>query len=183
MRVAHPAATVEVWAQDEHRLGLLPVLRRVWAPRGQRPITPVHRRFQWLYAYGFVRPTTGTTWWCLLPTVSVAAFELALATFAADEGIGPDRRVVLVLDHAGWHQSPRLTLPAGIDLAPLPPYSPELQPAERLWSLLDEPLANRALADLEELETVLVDRCQTLRADPARIKADTHFHWWPADTT
>jgi hypothetical protein len=157
------------------------VIRRVWAPRGQRPTARVHRRFQWLSAYGFVRPGTGATWWCLLPTVSLAAFELALATFAAEEGIGPNRRVVLVLDRAGWHQSPRLTLPAGIHLAPLPAYSPELQPAERLWPLLDEPIANRTLRDLDELETTLVTRCQTLRADPARVHAHTHFHWWPED--
>lgn len=141
----------------------------------------MHRRFQWLYAYGFVRPRTGQNWWCLLPTVSVAAFELALATFAAAEGIGPNRRVVLVLDRAGWHQSPRLRIPVGIHLAPLPAYAPALQPAERLWPLLDEPIANRALADLDDLEALLVTRCQTLRADPARIKTHTHYHWWPRD--
>ncbi len=118
VKAAYPNATVEVWAEDEHHLGLLPVIRRVWAPRGQRPTAPVHRRFQWLYAYGFVRPTTEESWWCLLPTVSIAAFELALTTFAAEEGIGPDRRAVLVLDPAGWHQSPRLAIPEGIHLVP-----------------------------------------------------------------
>ena len=66
-----------LWAEDEHRLGLLPVSRRVWAPVGQRPTTPVHRRFQWLYVYGFVRPRTGQTWWGLLPTVRAEAFALA----------------------------------------------------------------------------------------------------------
>lgn len=54
---AHPAAAVQVWAEDEHRLGLLPILRRVWAPKGQRPITPVRRTYAWLYVYGFVRPS------------------------------------------------------------------------------------------------------------------------------
>lgn len=156
-------------------------MRRVWAPRGQRPTAPVQRRFQWLYAYGFVRPTTGESWWCLLPTVSVEAFSLALAEFARDEGIGPDRRVVLALDRAGWHTSPRLVVPAGIHLAFLPPYSPELQPAERLWSLLDEPVANRAFADLDALETVLAERCQTLAGDQPTLQAHTHFHWWPRE--
>lgn len=86
VRAAYPAATVTVWAENEHRLGLLPVLRRVRAPRGQRPLAAVHRRFQWRCAYGFVRPSTGTTWWRLLPTVSLAAFELALAAFVAEGG-------------------------------------------------------------------------------------------------
>jgi transposase len=172
---------VAVWAEDEHRLGLLPVVRRVWAPRGRRPAARVRRRYRWLYAYGFVRPATGQTWWCLLPEVSLAAMGLALAEFARDEGIGPGRRAVLVLDRAGWHASPRLAVPEGLHLAPLPPYSPELQPAERLWGLLDEPVANRAFADLDELEAALVGRCRALERQRRRIKARTRYHWWPRE--
>jgi hypothetical protein len=47
--VAHPAVRLTLWAEDEHRLGLLPIVRRVWAPRGQRPMAWVQRRYQWLY--------------------------------------------------------------------------------------------------------------------------------------
>lgn len=168
-----------VWATDEHRLGLLPVMRRVWAPRGHRPIAWVRRRYEWLYVYGFVRPATGHTWWCLLPTVGTEAFGLALREFARDEGIGPRRRAVLVLDRAGWHASKDLAVPEGLHLAFLPAASPELQPAERLWGLVDEPIANRAFADLDELEEVLVARCRTLERARPGIKARTRYHWWP----
>ena len=181
MRQAHPTATVSVWAQDEHRLGLLPVLRRVWAPKGQRPTAHVRRKYEWLYVYGFVRPRTGQSWWCLLPTVNTPAMSLALATFARDEGIAAQQRAVLVVDQAGWHIAHDLVIPDGIDLVLLPAQSPELQPAERLWALVDEPIANRAFADLDALETVLVDRCRTLETDPARLKAHTLFHWWPRE--
>lgn len=181
MRQAHPAATVTVWAQDEHRLGLLPVLRRVWAPTGQRPTAHVQRQDKWLYVYGFVLPSTGQSGWCLLPTVNTEAFALALATFAHDEGIDAEHRAVLVVDQAGWHTSPKLVRPAGLDLVFLPSASPELQPAERLWVLVDEPIANQAFPDLAALETVLVDRCRTLEADPQRLKAHTHYHWWPPE--
>lgn len=172
---------MQVWAEDEHRLGLFPVVRRVWAPKGQRPVAPVRRRYQWLYAYGFVRPATGTTWWCLLPTVSAEAFSAALAAFAREEGIGPERRAVLVLDNAGWHRAKRLAVPAGVHLAFLPPYSPELQPAERLWGPLDEPVANRAFADLDELEAVLAERCRHLEGRQAEIKSRCRYHWWPTE--
>ena len=181
MKQAHPTATIAVWAEDEHRLGLLPVVRRVWAPKGQRPTARVARHYQWLSVYGFVRPSTGHSWWRLLPTVTTAAMSLALATFAHDEGIDATHRAVLVLDQASWHVSGRLVVPAGIELVFLPAYSPELQPAERLWPLLDEPLANRALGTMTALETVLVDRCRTLEADPPRLKAHTHYHWWPSE--
>ena len=181
MRQAHPTAAIALWAEDEHRLGLLPVVRRIWAPKGQRPTAHVERHYQWLYVYGFVRPATGQSWWCLLPTVTTAAMAVALAAFTRDEGIDAAHRAVLVVDRAGWHVSPDLALPDGVDLVLLPSYSPELQPAERVWPLVDEPVANRAFPDLDTLEAVLVDRCRTLEADPNRLKAHTHFHWWPAE--
>jgi hypothetical protein len=168
---------VAVWAEDEHQLGLLPVVRRVLAPRGQRPTAWVHRRYEWLYIYAFVRPTTGQSWWCLLPTVSTAAFSLALTVFARDEGISPDHRAVVALDGAGWHLAKALVVPAGLHLVPLPPASPELQPAERLWPLVNEVVANRTFADLDALEAALVARCQTLRADRRTVKAHTCYHW------
>lgn len=183
MSAAYPAATVTVWAEDEHRLGLFPVVRRVWAPKGHRPLAHVARHYEWLYVYGVVRPATGQSWWCLLPTVNATAFGLALATFARDEGIDADHRAVLVVDRAGWHIAHDLVLPEGIHLTLLPAYSPELQPAERLWTLVDEPVANRAFATMDALEAVLVARCRTLEADPARLKAHTHFHWWPQEPT
>lgn len=162
-------------------MGLLPVVRRVWAPRGQRPTAWVARRYEWLYVYGFVRPTTGQSWWCLLPTVSTAAMEVALAAFARDEGIDARHRVVLALDGAGWHTATDLVLPDGIDLVVLPAASPELQPVEPTWLLLDAPVANRTFADLDELEAVLVRRCQTVRAAPSTLRTQTCFHWWPSD--
>jgi DDE superfamily endonuclease len=181
VKQAHPQATITLWAEDEHRLGLLPVVRRVWAPKGQRPTAQVRRKYEWLDVYGFVRPSTGHSWWCLLPTVTVPAMQLALATFARDEGIDAAHRAVLVVDQAGWHTSPSVELPEGIDVVLLPAASPELQPAERLWTLVDEPVANRAFAHLTELEAVLVERCRTLAAEPQRLKAHTHFHWWPPE--
>jgi len=62
-----------------------------------------------------------------------------------------------------------------------PPASPELQPAERLWPLINEAVANQTFPDLDSLEDVLVERCQTLRTDPATIRNLTCYHWWPSD--
>ena len=156
-------------------------MRRVWAPVGRRPRAAVRRAYRWLYVYGFVRPSTGQTWWCLLPTVSAEAFGLALAEFARDEGVGPDRRAVVVLDNAGWHTAKDLRPPEGVHLAFLPAASPELQPAERLWALVDEPVANRAFADLDELEETLVARCRALRGERRAVKSRTRYHWWPRE--
>jgi hypothetical protein len=171
---------VSFWAEDDHGLGLPPVVRRVWAPCGQRPIAHVQRRFQrrytWLDVYGFVRSSTGQSWWFLLPTVTVPAVSRALAAFARDEGIGATHRVVLVVDQAGGPTSPDAVIPDGIDLVFLPAASPALQPAERLWPLVDEPVANRTFPDLDALEAVLVDRCRPLEADREPITSHTHYH-------
>ena len=164
---------------DEHRIGLRPILRRVWAPRGRRPVAAVQPRYEWTYLYGFVRPATGASYWLLLPTVSGAAFSAALREFAAGVGAGAGRRIVLVLDGAGWHSGAQVAVPEGLHLVFLPPYSPELQPVERLWPLTNEPLANRHFASLAELEAAQAERCLTLRAQPAVLRAQAHFHWWP----
>lgn len=58
------------------------------------------------------------------------------------------------------------------------PYSPELQPAQRLSELADEPLANRRFDSLDELEDVLAHRCQTLITMTEQIRGRTYFHSW-----
>lgn len=114
--------------------------------------------------------------------VSKPFFEALLALFAKEAGAGRGRTIVLELDNAGWHGSPGLKVPDGIRLVYLPPYTPELQPAETLWTLVDEPIINSHVADLAELEQIIAKRCVHLASDPNQIKSRTKFHWWPATT-
>jgi transposase len=155
------------------------VLRRVWVRKGSRPRVTVHQRYQWLYVYGFVQPATGKTEWLLLPTVTAEVFTIALSHFAQAVGAGPTKRILLVLDRAGWHTSKELVVPEGIHLLFLPPYSPELQPCERLWSLTNEGVANGSFRTLDDLEAAQVQRCVLLQDQPQVIRSLTHFHWWP----
>lgn len=178
-RDAHPHAPLELWTMDEHRIGLKPILRRVWRPKGHRPIVRVQHRYKWMYLYGFVCPTTGQTFWLLLPTVSIAAYTLALKEFARAVGAGPDKQVILVLDQAGWHISHQVVIPEGLHVVFLPPYSPELQPAEHLWELTDQAIVNRRFQDLQQLTEVQAERCRKLQELPELIRNRTHFHWWP----
>ena len=88
------------------------------------------------------------------------------------------KKILLVEDHAGWHTSKSSRVPEGIEIEYLPPYSPELQPAERLWKLVDEPLVNEYFETIEEIEEILVDRCNFLREEmQSEIKNLTHYHW------
>jgi len=176
---AHPTARVELWAFDEHRIGLLPIARKVWAKAGSRPVRIVQTRYQWLYLYGFVHPQTGRTRFLTLPGMKAALYTRALQDFAQAIGAGPRKRVVLVVDGAGSHRSHEVVVPEGLHLIALPPYSPELQPAERLWPLTNEPLVNRHFASLADLEAVQIAHCQRLASLPEPVRGRTLFHWWP----
>lgn len=139
------------------------------------------RRYQWKYVFGFVHPASGRTEWWITSTVSGEGMSEVLREFAALVEAGPHRRIVLVLDGAGWHTAQFLVVPEGIHLVFQPAYSPELQPAEQLWPLLNEPLANRDFVDLTELAEVAGARCQALSAAALTIRARANFHWWPPD--
>jgi transposase len=112
--------------------------------------------------------------------ISKPFFAARLALFAREAGAGRERMIVLELDNAGWHTEPNLVVPEGLRLVSLPPYSPELQPAEHLWPILDEPLANRSFETLADLERAVADRCRVLEGD--QLSLGTNFHWWPRPT-
>jgi transposase len=173
----YPQAKIEVWFFDEHRLGLKPILRKVWSKRGERPIAIVEHRYEWLYVYGFVEPKTGRTQWYLIPSVNIDWMNVVLKIFAAEEGVGEEKKILLVQDRAGWHRSEKVKVPEGIIREFLPPYSPELQPAERLWLMVDEPLVNEHVGSIKELEDILSKRCCVLQEMREEIKAITNYHW------
>ncbi len=174
----YPLSQIEVWFFDEHRVGLKPILRKVWSPIGERPIAVVQHRYEWLYVYGCVEPKTGRTYWDLIPRVNTLWLNLVLTTFATEVGASYQKIILLVQDRAGWHTSNKIQLPTGIVREFLPPYSPELQPAERLWSLVDEPLVNEHFESIDELEDVLAARCCVLQQMSHEIKNLTNYHWF-----
>jgi len=83
------------------------------------------------------------------------------------------------LDNAGWHGPENLPVPDGIRLLYQPSYSPELQPAEHLWALVDEPLINKHFDTIDDLDAAVAKRCCTLSQDQNTIASSTKFHWWP----
>ena len=155
------------------------MMRRVWAPVGKRPIARLKRGYEWTYLYGFVRPQRGDLFWLILPTVNKELFSLALREFAEEVGAGQDKRIVLVVDQAGWHTSGEVALPEGIHLEFVPSGSPELMPAERLWPLSNEAIANRLFEEICEVEEALLERCLQLLDQTETIKNLTNYHWWP----
>jgi hypothetical protein len=166
---------------DEARVGLIPTCRRRWAKISQCPIASSKRVYQWGYDFAFVHPATGRChhWFC--STVDTDMMTAVLAAFAVAVGAGPERQIVLVLDCVGWHRSDKIKVPPHVHLALLPTYSPELQPAEKLFPLINEALAIREFRDMQELEATWARRILALDKQQVLVRVSLCFHWWPKD--
>jgi transposase len=107
-----------------------------------------------VHLFGAVRPATGDRFALVMPEVSTEAMSIFLERFS--ERLAADEHAVIVLDQAGWHGAAALRVPDNVSLAPLPSYSPELNPVERLWLYLREKhLSHRLLDDYD----AIVDAC------------------------
>jgi hypothetical protein len=161
--------------QDEGRFGLLGTPRRCWAPRATRPVVGARLERKYIYAFSAVSPHDGVMDSLVLPWVNAETMSLFLAEVAQRHS---EDFIVMVMDQAGWHIAGELTVPQNMRLIFLPPYSPELNPAEHLWaSLREDCFANDVFANLDVVERALTKGLVGLEADPARTRSMTGFKW------
>lgn len=163
-----------VWACDEGRFGLRVGLRRRGCPRGVRPPWLVHDRYEWLWLYAAVEPTTGESCFLLLPRVTTICFARFLAAFATQTA---GERVGLVLDGSGAHRA-AIPWPDHLGPLPLPRYNPELNPAEQIFRVLRAGLANRISENLDALAAALTAQLQPWWDHPATLRRLTNYGWW-----
>lgn len=144
-----PEYPVRVFCEDESRFGLLPVQRRRITMSGVKPIGPVQYQFENFYLYGAVEPSTGDSFFLELPHLNTVNFQLFLNEFAQHY---QDTLNILVMDNGSCHKAKALLIPANVVCLFLPPYSPELNPIERLWEAMKAQLAWVLAAAIDELE-------------------------------
>jgi len=143
---------------------------------GQRPPGRCDQRYTFAYIYGAVEPGADNAFALILPEVSANAMQVYLDKFA--ETIGPDEHVLLVLDQAGWHEAKTLRIPANITLEPLPPRSPELNPAERVWLFLKEKfLSHRLLDDYDAILNAAAGAWNRIANEPGRLASLCSYPW------
>ena len=173
---AHPRKRLELWFQDEARVGNKGRICHRWWIRGQRAPGRCDQRYEWAYIFSAVRPATGEDFTLVLPEVSARAMDLFLAKFA--QTLAADTHAVLVLDGAGWHATAALDLPDNITLVPLPPYSPELNPVERIWLYLRERyLSLRMLDDYDAILEACCRAWNDLTETKDVIRSLTSYPW------
>jgi hypothetical protein len=145
---------IEVWCQDEMRVGQKNKLTYRWARKGSRPRAIHDQRTQATYLFGAVCPERGAGAALVLPACNSEAMQLHLDEIAAT--VAPGAHAVLLVDQAGWHLSTGLVVPPNITIMALPPKCPELNPVENVWQFLrDNWLSNRVFKSYDDL----VDHC------------------------
>ena len=132
--VAAAEKAIEIWFQDEARVGQKGTLAYVWAQCGTRPRAVQDTRYGWAYLFGAVCPDRAVGAGLVMPHADTEAMNLHLAEISRTVALGA--HAVLVADGAGWHISAKLTVPENISLLELPPYAPELNPIEKVWAYL-----------------------------------------------
>ncbi len=168
---------MELWWQDEARVGQQGTLTRVWADKGSRPSAPRDQRYSWAYLFGAICPGPGVGAALVLPTANARMMNLHLAEISAN--VAPDAHAVLACDGAGWHQTgSSLRVPANVTLLHLPPYSPELNPVENVWAFLRaNKLSNRVFDTYDAIVDACCDAWTWLTSKPECITSIRTRSW------
>lgn len=160
---------------DEARFGLKVWHRRRWCPKGHRPPWMVEDRYEWTWLYAAVEPATGESFCLYMSHLDGLCFEAFLQKLREAY---PEDKIVLVMDGAGGHRNKSVQWPEGIEGWKLPAYSPELNPVERWFKELREPLANRIFETVEAIEEALTEALRPYWEDLGRLAQLTGYHWW-----
>lgn len=141
---------VDIWFQDEARVGQRGTVTRLWAIKGTRPRVIRQQQFEYAYIFGAVCPRQDQAVGLVLPTVNIDGMKLHLEQIAASVPAG--RHAVLILDRAGWHTSKKVGVYNNLSILPLPTASPELNPTEQIWrQLREDELANRCFDGYDDI--------------------------------
>jgi transposase len=151
---------------DESRFGTHSKLGHGWFKRGTRTQVQVKLGFQSFYLYSAVSPLTGEAFSYIIPRCNTLCMNFFLAALSEEFN---HEKLTIIMDGAGWHKSNSLIVPKNITIIHLPPYSPELNPVERLWQHIKKAiLKNKIYESLDDLEDRVSEFLNSITADTFR---------------
>ena len=121
----------------------------VLTARGIKPIVNFQQAFKNTYLYGSFSPIDGSHFTWEIEGVDTLIFEAYLKAFSKYK---PEELKIMIIDNAGFHSTKKITIPDNIKLIRIPPYTPELNPAEKVWQYLKERFKNKTFGNLKELK-------------------------------
>ncbi len=141
--------SVNIYCQDESRFGLITKQKRVLTIKGIKPVEKYKHSYKYFWLWGSFSPITGDAHYMISDGVSKAAFIAYLDDLSQYK---PKELKIVIIDNAAFHSTKNIQLPKNIMLLPIPPYSPELNPAEKMWQHFKGKIAMKMYKSVNELE-------------------------------
>ncbi|RJE78178.1 hypothetical protein CWB96_21915 [Pseudoalteromonas citrea] len=171
-----PLERIDVWFQDEARFGQQNQTTRLWAATGSRPRAVKQQQFEYGYLFGAVCPENGKTEALITPCVNKEAMTLHMEQISKATELG--RHAVVIMDGAGWHTFDTVQPFNNVTLIKLPPYSPELNPIEQVWSWLRQHcLSNRTFKGYEDIVEQVSKAWNKFISVPERVRKMCSRDW------
>jgi len=167
---------IEIWWQDEMRVGQQGSLSRIWAEKGTRPRMVKQQQFLSAYIFGACCPDKDKSCALVLPEVNSEMMQLHL--WEISKCVEKDCHAIILLDRAGWHITEQMQMPSNISFVPLPPYSPELNPMEQLWQQLRKiKLSNISYKNHKEIEEACCEAWNIFVSEEGSVKRLCSRDW------
>ena len=163
----------ELWFFDESRFGTHSKIGHGWFRTGIRTPVKIKLGYKNFYLYSAANPKTGKEFTLLLPNVNINCMNIFLKEFSKTI---KQRKVLIVMDGAGWHKSDKLKYPENIRILIQPAYSPELNPIEKLWQYIkDHTIKNKIYKTLPDLENQVCKFVRTLNPEIIRSICNVNY--------
>lgn len=162
--------SVNLYFQDESRFGLMTKQKRVLISKGIQPVCKYQHSYKWLWLWGCFSPINGESFYWETPIVSNDIFEKFLEDFAKQK---PKELKIMIIDNAGFHACQNIKIPENVKLIRIPPYTPELNPAEKVWQWMKDRVAMKMFSSTQQLQQKITQLIHQLK--PELIKSITGY--------
>ena len=167
---------MEIWFEDEARIGQKNGQVRQWARRGTRPRQPADQRYDNVYLFGAICPARGVGAALALPYADADMMQLHLDEISRN--VAESAHAVVLLDRAGWHTTSKLDVPDNITPIFLPSRAPELNPVENVWQYLRQNwLSNTVFENYDAIVDAACAAWRNLIAQPQTITSIGMREW------
>ena len=166
-------SSINLYFEDESRFGLLTVLRRMITARGVKPVAPFVHRFDNLYLFGAFSPITGSSCLLEMPHCNSQTFQVFINHMSLQD---PGEFKILILDNGAFHHAKSLQIPGNMAFIFLPRYSPELNPAEKMWRYFKDRVSMIAYNSLEMLQQKLSEITNLISPDLIKSICGNQFY-------
>ena len=176
LSIKYSSKPVCVMFEDEASFGRINKPKRCWCPKGIRPAVPCQHIREYTYARAAVSPHDGQMVSLILPNTNTVCMSLFLEEVSRRF---PDEHILIIMDKAAWHTAGKLCIPDNVEIFPLLPYSPELNPVEQIWDEVREKgFKNEVFGSLSLVEGRLCDTLLYLENNTAKVHCITAWNWF-----